>query len=57
MFMAVSWLVDGGVFPERVDSESVTCKCETLSPLLMVAGWIYSVVQMLGHGSLWSTGH
>ena len=42
MFVAVSWFVDGGVSPEKVDGGGTTCERETLSPLLMVDGFTAS---------------
>ena len=39
MFVAVSWFVNGGVFPEIVDGGGAICECETWSPLLMVNGF------------------
>ena len=42
MFVAVSWFVDGGVFPEKVNGGGAACERKTLSPLLMVDGFTAS---------------
>ena len=54
MFVVVSWFVDGGVFPEKVDGGGATCERETLSPLLMADGFTasYRRLAMVAFGPL-----
>ena len=54
MFVAVSWFIDGGVFPEKVDGGGTTCEHETLSPLLMMDGFtaLYRRLAMVAFGPL-----
>ena len=54
MFVAVSWFVDGDVFPERVDGGGTSCECETSFLLLMVDGFTasYRRLAMVAFGPL-----
>ena len=54
MFVAVSWFVDRGVFPEKVNGGGATCERETFSPLLMVDGFtaLYRCLTMVAFGPL-----
>ena len=54
MFVVVSWFVDEGVFPDKVDGRGATCERETLSPLLMADGFTasYRRLAMIAFGPL-----